>query len=164
MKIIIIILTIVALLAITVFIIGYLLPVKHTVTVSADFIASKKKVWNVVFDVSKYPKWRSDVKKVDVNSTGRGWVEYGNDNESLTYEIVEAQEEKLLATQIQDKDKPFGGGWVITMQDSGNRTRVTITENGEVYNPIFRFVSKFIFGHTATANRYLADLENELKK
>lgn len=32
----------------------------------------------------------------------------------------------------------------------GAGTRVTITENGEVYNPLFRFVSRFLMGHTST--------------
>ncbi len=32
---------------------------------------------------------------------------------------------------------------------------VTITERGSVYNPIFRFMSRFIFGHTATVEAYL---------
>jgi len=164
MKIILIILTIVALLVITVFIIGYLLPVEHTVTVSVDIAVSKDKVWNVIIDANNYPIWRSDVKKVDVNSTSQGWTEYDNHNESLTYEIVEVAEGRLLVTRIQDKDKPFGGGWTITLQDSGDETRVTITENGEVYNPIFRFVSKFIIGHSATASSYLADLKKELEK
>ncbi len=164
MKIILIILTVIALLIITVIIIGYLLPVEHTVTASADFGVPKDKVWNVIVDANKYPIWRSEVKKVDVNSASQSWTEFDNNNESITFEIVEVDEGKLLVTRIQDKDKPFGGSWAITLQDSGDKTRVTITENGEVYNPIFRFVSKFIIGHTATASRYLADLKKELEK
>jgi hypothetical protein len=30
-----------------------------------------------------------------------------------------------------------------------------VTEDGEVYNPIFRFVSRFILGQTATQDTYL---------
>ena len=164
MKIILIILSIMALLVITVLIIGYLLPVKHTVTVSADVMAPKNEVWNVVFDASKYPNWRSDVKKVDVSSASQSWTEYDNNDETLSFEIVEAEEGKLLVTRILNKDKPFGGSWTITLQESRDRTQVTITENGEVYNPIFRFVSKIIIGHTATASRYLADLKRESEK
>jgi hypothetical protein len=37
-----------------------------------------------------------------------------------------------------------------------------ITENGEVYNPIFRFVSRFIMGHTATLDAYLKSLTTAL--
>ena len=41
---------------------------------------------------------------------------------------------------------------------SGSGTRVSITERGEVYNPIFRFLSRFVFGHTGTMETYLRDL------
>jgi hypothetical protein len=32
---------------------------------------------------------------------------------------------------------------------------LSITENGEVYNPAFRFVSRYIMGHAATVDAYL---------
>ena len=32
---------------------------------------------------------------------------------------------------------------------------MTITERGVVYNPIFRFVSRFLMGYTATMKTYL---------
>ena len=36
--------------------------------------------------------------------------------------------------------------------------RVTITEDGEVSNAIFRFMSRYVFGHTATLDAYLISL------
>lgn len=33
------------------------------------------------------------------------------------------------------------------------------TEDGEVYSPVFRFVSRFVMGHDATMNAYLDGLE-----
>jgi hypothetical protein len=36
-----------------------------------------------------------------------------------------------------------------------NGTSVRITEDGEVYNPVFRFVTRFILGETATIDAYL---------
>ena len=36
--------------------------------------------------------------------------------------------------------------------------RERITENGEVYNPLFRFVSRFVMGHTRTIDTYLGDV------
>jgi hypothetical protein len=35
-----------------------------------------------------------------------------------------------------------------------------ITEDGEVYNPVFRFVSKFVMGQTATLDAYLKAMGN----
>jgi len=44
----------------------------------------------------------------------------------------------------------------VTGEGAGSRVR--ITEHGEVYNPVFRFVSRFIMGHSSTASAYLKAL------
>jgi hypothetical protein len=62
-------------------------------------------------------------------------------------------------TRIADPDLPFGGSWTYEIraaEDGGSV--VVITEDGEVRNPIFRFVSRFLFGHTATLDGYLRAL------
>jgi hypothetical protein len=74
------------------------------------------------------------------------------------YEIVEDLPPVRLVTRIADKNLPYGGSWTFELAPEGTGTRVTITENGEVYNPLFRFLSRFVFGHTATMDEYLASL------
>jgi hypothetical protein len=37
-------------------------------------------------------------------------------------------------------------------------TRVTITEDGKIYNPFFRFMARYAFGYTASLQTYLDDL------
>jgi hypothetical protein len=56
------------------------------------------------------------------------------------------------------EDEPFGGTWVYTLEPQANETLVTITEHGEVYNPVFRFIAKYIMGHTRTIDTYLVNL------
>jgi hypothetical protein len=63
-----------------------------------------------------------------------------------------------MVTRIADKTLTFGGAWTYELSPQGGGTRLVITEHGEVYNPLFRFMSRFVFGHTATLDRYLADL------
>ena len=41
----------------------------------------------------------------------------------------------------------------------GEGTRVTLTENGEIYNPVFRFMARFVFGYDGTMRTYLDGLE-----
>lgn len=41
--------------------------------------------------------------------------------------------------------------------DEDGDTRVTITEEGVVKNPIFRFISRFVLGHDATLEAFLRD-------
>ena len=53
---------------------------------------------------------------------------------------------------------------VAELAADGGGTRLTITEDGEVYNPLFRFVSRFIMGHTSSIDRYLADVQKALTR
>jgi hypothetical protein len=69
-----------------------------------------------------------------------------------------------LVTQIEGQNLPFGGGWEFRLKNNGDSTSVTITENGEVYNPLFRFVSKFIMGHNANLRKYAGFLEESFRR
>jgi hypothetical protein len=82
--------------------------------------------------------------------------------EAGRYEIVEDMPNEKLVTRIVPKDLGYSGSWtyVITPADGG--AMLQITENGEVSNPLFRFMSRYVFGHTATMDKYLASLEKQL--
>ena len=40
----------------------------------------------------------------------------------------------------------------------GAGSAVTITEDGEIRNPVFRLLARFLFGYHATAERFLVAL------
>jgi hypothetical protein len=61
-------------------------------------------------------------------------------------------------TRIADADLPFGGTWSWDIEPTAGGSRVTIEERGEIYNPIFRLVSRFAIGYNATMETYLLDL------
>lgn len=144
-------------------IIGYLLPVKHTSSVQVSVPASPAETWARLADFSSYPLWRKDVKSVNVSSSVE-WVEVNARGDSLPLKIVVLDPGQRLVTKIQGHGLPFGGGWEFRLKDNGGSTIVTITENGEVYNPLFRFVSKFIMGHDATLRKYAGFLERSFQK
>jgi hypothetical protein len=66
----------------------------------------------------------------------------------------------LLVSRIADPSLPFGGTWTYRIQPAAGGSAVTITEDGEVYNPFFRFMSRFVFGHTATLDEFLKNLQS----
>jgi Polyketide cyclase / dehydrase and lipid transport len=142
--------------------IGYLLPVKHRASVTIAVPGGPEKVWQRLIDYKAYPDWRKDVKAVEGISDTQ-WVEIDQRDHRMPFSMIVRERLRTLVTQIDGRDLPFGGSWVYTLQDQGNSTVVIITENGEVYNPLFRFVSKFIMGHTATLKRYSAYLEQSFK-
>jgi len=131
MKIALIILGTLVALILVVAIIGAMLPRAHTATRSAVIRKQPRDVYAIIRDLASTPE----------------------------YEIVEDVPAQRLVSRIADKSLPYGGSWTYVLEAVPEGTRLTITENGEVYNPIFRFLSKFVFGHTKTMDDYLASLQ-----
>lgn len=65
----------------------------------------------------------------------------------------------LVVTRIAGEKLPFGGTWTYRIAPAGGGSELTITEDGEVYNPIFRFMSRFVFGHYATLDAFIRKLQ-----
>lgn len=160
MRIVVILLAVVVGLALVIVVTGYMLPVRHVAVVSATIPATPEAVWGVLMDRGAYPQWRGDVASVEtlpLDSGRAAWREVGK-NDSISYLVESAEAPRRLVTRITDKSLPFGGSWEYLVTSEGTGSRVQITERGEVYNPVFRFVSRFIMGHSATASAYLKAL------
>jgi len=144
--------------------VGYTLPVAHVATREAQLAAPLERVYSALRDVEKFPGWRSDVKSVELLATTPAvrWRERGDND--ITFEMELADPPRRLVTRIVDRSLPFGGSWTYELSPQQGGTRLVITEHGEVYNPLFRFVSRFVFGHTATIDRFLADLGRYLQQ
>jgi hypothetical protein len=81
--------------------------------------------------------------------------------------VTELQPPQRMVTQIADKNLPFGGSWTYLLTSTADGCKLTITEHGEVYNPVFRVVSRFVIGQTRTIDSYLKNVahrfgENQL--
>jgi uncharacterized protein YndB with AHSA1/START domain len=138
--------------------IGAALPVNHVASRSADLSLPPDKIWAIVTEPAQYPAWRSDVTKVERQpGTPLRWVEFSN-GDKITYQADAFEPPSHFVARIADPNLPFGGRWDYRIEPAGAGSRITITEHGEVYNPIFRFVSRFVMGHTATIDKYLTAL------
>jgi uncharacterized protein YndB with AHSA1/START domain len=145
-------------------IVGLLLPMEHHASRTATVAASPDKVFSVISDVARYAEWRSAVTKVDVlpdDGGGLRFREHGGDG-PIVFRIEQADPPHTLRVRIDDPGQPFGGTWTYELAPDGAGTSVTITEDGEVYNPIFRFMSRFVLSQTATIEAYLAALQHRL--
>lgn len=157
MKVALILLGVVAAVIVLIIVIGALLPKEHVAARSVKLRAAPGDVFRLV---SGPQGWRTDLREYKVfDQDGRHMVrETDTHGQTITYETVQSQPPTLLKRTIADKSLPFGGSWTWNIQPEGNGTSVTITEDGEVYNPIFRFVSRVVIGHTRTIDKYLAML------
>jgi hypothetical protein len=145
-------------------IIGAMLPNGHVATRAAKFRETSDVVWNAITGYEDFPKWRPGVTSVTRMPDANGHVVFmekgGSGAQDIPYEIVEsvapsgAAQGKLVA-KIADPKLPFGGSWTYEVAPTDGGTNLRITERGEVYNPIFRFVSKFFMSQTKTMDDYL---------
>ena len=157
MKITFIIIGIVAAVIALVVVIGAMLPKHHIVTRSAFIKASPEQVFQLI---SGPPDWRTDLKTYSVIEEGGKHIvrETDKHGQTVTYERIEYRQPTLLKTVIADPNLPFGGGWTWNVQPQNDGCLVTIIEDGEIYNPVFRFVSRFLIGYTRTIDDYLTRL------
>jgi len=158
MKYLLIVAAIVLLVVLITAIIGYLLPVNHTAKGEILLNATPEKVWQRLTDVKDYPNWRKKLKSVELVAD-KSWTEIDQRGHQLPFIIIKETPFNQLVTKINGINIPFGGTWTFTLQKKENKTLLIITEDGEVYNPIFRFVSKYIMGYNTTIDQYLKDLD-----
>jgi len=140
--------------------IGYTLPQSHVASSSATYRASPDSLWASLTEVAAFPTWRKGITRVEPlpdENGQRGWREHGG-GDVVTYRIVEANPPRRLVSRIADQNLPYGGSWTYELTPAGSGTRLTITERGEIYNPVFRFVARFMLGYTATMDGVLRAL------
>jgi len=148
-------------LVVIVYMVGMILPRKHVAVVQALIPATSEKVWNRITAVAQFPNWRKDMTTIQIVNDSE-WTEVSG-RMRIPMKMQEREPMRRMVAVINSKDLPFSGEWVYELQPQGDSTLVTITENGEVGPPIFRFVSKFIMGHTATLNKYVSSLQESFK-
>jgi hypothetical protein len=147
-------------LVILVVVVGSVLPRDHVAAMSARVAASPEVVWAALVDRAAFPSWRRDVKRVELlpgASAGPSWREHGNDAVTYVAELQDAP--RRLVSRIADTNLPYGGAWEYRIEpDGGSGSTVTVIERGSVYNPAFRFISRFFMGHTSTIDTFLRAL------
>ena len=144
--------------------IGATLPVKHVASRSAIFDPAPQQVWQVI---TSPPTWRPDVQRYEVlksDPAHRKWREYSAHGQKITYEVVAFEPPRKMITRIADAGLPFGGTWTYIIEPAPNGSVLTITENGEIYNPIFRFVARYMIGYNGTIDAYLKALHASLDR
>ena len=144
--------------------VGYALPQDHVASATREVPSPVDRVFARVTAVERYPEWRKDVDRVEVVSQAPlTWREHSG-GDVITFEMMEQRAQERVVARIADRGLPFGGTWTYELRPAGAGTRVTITERGEVYNPVFRFMSRFVLGHTATIDRYLDALAEDAQR
>jgi hypothetical protein len=139
--------------------VGAMLPLRHHGTRKARFRASPGALYAVL---AGPPDWRTGVKSFGILPERDGrpqWWEEDTHRQKVTFEQVEAVPPERLKVRIASEGLPFSGAWtfhIAPVADGGSELR--IEEDGEIYNVLFRFMARFIFGYTGSIEGYLRDL------
>jgi len=120
---------------------GYFLPVSHEASRSAEFSRPPADVFALVSDLKGYPAW---------------WPEG-----EVAVEVVESVPPSRFVTRVVG-ETAFGGTWTMEIAPTPGGSRLTITERGEIYNPVFRALARFVFGYTGTIESCLSAAAKQL--
>ena len=142
--------------------IGAMLPKAHTASRYARFLKPPQAIWDVI---TGPPDWRTDLRSFEMlppREGRRAWKEIDRHGNAITYEAVEETPPSRLITRIADPNLPYGGRWVHEITPEPDGCLLRITEDGEIYNPIFRIMARFVFGYTGSIEAYLNALQAKL--
>jgi hypothetical protein len=152
-------------LIVIVVVIGYWLPVKHRASRQAILPASATAAYAIVADLPHHAEWRKSVQRIELIPSVDGKVQFKEvgAHDAITFAIDEDIPGRRRVTRIADKSLAFGGTWTYEFADkpSGGST-LRITEDGEVYNPVFRVMSRTVFPTHKTIETFLADLSAKM--
>ena len=103
-------------------VIGLMLPGDHVASTTTTINAPPDSVWEALVNVTDYPRWRTDVRSVDVLSAegAMRWREHTR-QDAITFERTDAQRPTRLETRIADETLPFGGTWTWNLAPDAER-------------------------------------------
>lgn len=132
----------------TVHLLGRNLPPEHVAHGEIVLSADQSRVFGILADVANLPAWSpvTGVQPLKPDDQGRERWTMCQGRHAFEITILERTPSTRLVHQLRDERNIFGGTWTISLSTpTSNQTRVTITEQGWIRVPIFRFImAKFL--------------------
>lgn len=141
--------------------VGLVLPREHVASASIVLRQPAESVWKVVRDLGAMPQWWPGLRSSErvTGPDGRERWRQVSGSGAMTMVVEEELPPRRLVSRIESPPgAPFGGAWIYEIVPESDGSRVTVTEQGWVANPLFRFLSRFVIGHYRTLESYLRAL------
>ena len=142
--------------------IGAFVPREHRATSTIELHQPADSVWKVVRDLGGVTAWWPEIKESvrQPDKDGREVWRQKMSGWDVPLIVIESTAPRRLVTQIDTSaGGSFGGTWTYELTpDSGGGTKISVTEAGWIGNPIFRTLSRFVFGYYGTLDGYLKAL------
>jgi hypothetical protein len=138
---------------------GMSAPRAHVAEVEGVVARPASEIAATIRAVENYGAWRKGVvvERIARTDDAVTYVEVA-DGDRIAYRLTEPDHDARFITTITDETLPFGGAWTISLTPEGAATRIRIREEGEVRDPLYRFFSRYVFGHTSSMKAYLTSL------
>jgi hypothetical protein len=84
----------------------FLVPKDHVCSRTAEYAQPHNKLWNALVEFGAYPRWRSNVTKVEVNPPGHippdgfEWFREFTPHGNIKFRVIERWEDKLLKREV----------------------------------------------------------------
>lgn len=141
--------------------IGAFVPREHRATSTVTLRQPPESVWKVVRDLGGVPAWWPEIKESvrQPDKNGREVWRQKMSGWDVPLIVLESTPGRRLVTQIDTSaGGAFGGTWTYELVPDSGGTRISVTEAGWIGNPIFRFLSRFVFGYYGSLDGYLKAL------
>jgi len=142
---------------------GLALPRDHVATSTIVLRQPPDTVWAVLRDLGDVSEWWPEVREaalVPNDVEGREvWRYTMRDRSTMLLVVESADQPTRLVTRIEAAPgAAYGGSWVYEIVADGPGSKLSVTEQGWIANPIFRLLAHFVFGYHRTLDSYLAAL------
>lgn len=142
--------------------IGAFVPREHRATSTITLQQPADSIWKVVRDFGGVPAWWPEIKESvrQPDKDGREVWRQKMSGWDVPLIVIESTAPRRLVTQIDTSaGGAFGGTWTYELiPESGGGTKISVTEAGWIGNPIFRTLSRFVFGYYGSLDGYLKAL------
>jgi uncharacterized protein YndB with AHSA1/START domain len=142
-------------------VLGVFVSREHRATSTISLRQPVDSVWKVIRDLGGVTNWFPAMQRSERLPDRAGhevWRQKigGFDTPII---VLEAAPPRKLVTQIDPQaGGSFGGTWTYQLLPEKNGTRISVTEAGWISNPLFRFLSRFLFGYYGSLDGYLKAL------
>ena len=142
-------------------VIGAFLPRDHRATSTITLRQTPDSVWQVVRDLGGGTAWWHEMQEAvrlpDKDGHEAWRQKVGGFDMPIV--VLESQPPRRLVTRIDSRPgAAFGGTWTYELTADSGGTRISVTEAGWIANPIFRCMSRFVFGYYGSLDGYLTAL------
>ena len=147
--------------------IGAFVPREHHATSTITLHQAPDSVWKVIRDFGGIPAWWPAIKE-SVRQPDKDGHEVWRQKMSgwdVPLIVIESTPGRRLVTEIDTSaGGAFGGTWTYELAPDSAGTKISVTEAGWIGNPIFRFLSRFVFGYYGSLDAYLKSLGKRFRE